>query len=393
MPALAPSHPSLSTLTPAPRPCAPDGSLPLAQAPVLVTGGTGFLGRRLVERLLTAGRSVTILGRTPAPDLEKRGVRFIRASLDDAPAVQAACAGIKTIFHTAAKVGVWGRYDDFFRTNVLGTRALLAGARAHGVTHFIHTSTPSVVYNARALCDADESLPLTTACPSPYPLTKALAEGEVLAAHSESFRTIALRPHLIWGVGDPHLVPRVLARARAGRLRIVGDGQNQVDMVHVENAVDAHLLAENALNPYPLLKDARGGEITPASLGSPPATSRQSAGGRAYFITNGEPVYLWTWINALLVALGEPPVTKKISLRTASALGACCETTWRFFPLRGEPPMTRFIAAELAKDHWFNLAAARRDLNYTPRITMAAGTAELVASLLAQKTISCSPSR
>jgi nucleoside-diphosphate-sugar epimerase len=164
-------------------------------------------------------------------------------------------------------------------------------------------------------------------------------------------------------------------------------------MVHVENAVDAHLLAENALNPYPLLKDARGGEITPASLGSPPATSRQSAGGRAYFITNGEPVYLWTWINALLVALGEPPVTKKISLRTASALGACCETTWRFFPLRGEPPMTRFIAAELAKDHWFNLAAARRDLNYTPRITMATGTAELVASLLAQKTISCSPSR
>ena len=137
---------------------------PLASGgPALVTGGTGFLGRRLVERLLAAGRPVTVLGRTPAPDLEQRGVRFVRASLDDAAAVQAACAGIGTVFHVAAKVGVWGRYDDFFRTNVLGTRALLAGCQAHGVPRFVHTSTPSVVYNGRDLAGADESLPLTTA--------------------------------------------------------------------------------------------------------------------------------------------------------------------------------------------------------------------------------------
>ena len=370
---------------PASLPCAPDGSCSLANSRTLVTGGTGFLGRRLVERLLAAGRSVSILGRTPAPDLEKRGVRFIRASLDDTPAVQAACAGITTIFHTAAKVGVWGRYDDFFRINVLGTRALLAGAREHGVTHFIHTSTPSVVYNGGALSGADESLPLTTACPSPYPLTKALAEREVLAAHRPSLRTVALRPHLIWGVGDPHLVPRVLDRARAGRLRIVGDGQNQVDMVHVENAVDAHLLAEHALTQCHLLGDTFWGEIFSGKSERTSAMSPQSVGGRAYFITNGEPVYLWAWINELLVALGEPPVTKKISLRTASALGALAETAWRMFPLRGEPPMTRFIAAELAKDHWFDLTAARRDLGYAPRISMAAGTAELVASLRAKK--------
>lgn len=330
---------------------------------VLVTGGTGFLGRRLVERLLAEGRSVTILARRPAPDLEKRGVRFISASLDDAPAVTAACAGVDTVFHTAAKVGVWGRYDDFYRTNVLGTRAILAGCRAHGVPRLVYTSTPSVVYNGRDLAGADESLPLTTDCPSPYPLTKALAEREVLAAHSAGLRTIALRPHLIWGVGDPHLIPRVLARARAGRLRIVGTGQNRVDMVHVENAVDAHLLAEQALTVCHLIDDKR------------------SAAGRAYFITNGEPVILWDWINGLLTALGEPPVTKKISLRTATTAGAVCETLWRLLPLKGEPPMTRFIAAELAKDHWFDLAAARRDLGYTPRITMAAGTAELVASL------------
>ena len=335
---------------------------------VLVTGGTGFLGRRIVERLLAAGRRVTVLARKPAPDLEARGVRCISASLDDAAAVTAACAGIETVFHTAAKVGVWGRYDDFFRTNVLGTRALLDGCRVHGVPRLIYTSTPSVVYNGRDLAGADESLPLTTSCPSPYPLTKAIAEREVLAANYATCRTIALRPHLIWGVGDPHLVPRVLERARAGRLRIVGEGKNRVDMVHVENAADAHLAAEAALT-----------------------NTNSSAAGRAYFITNDEPVVLWDWINALLRALGEPPITKKISLGAASTIGAVCETLWRVLPVSSEPPMTRFIAAELAKDHWFDLTAARRDLGYAPRVTMAAGTAELVAALRKSSATSVHP--
>ena len=333
----------------------------------LVTGGTGFLGRRLVERLLADGRRVAVLGRTPAPDLAARGVRFIRASLEDAPAVRAACAGIETVYHTAAKVGVWGRYGDFYRANVLGTRALLEGCRLHGVARLIHTSTPSVVYHGGPLANADESLPLTTACPSPYPLTKALAEREVLAANSAALRTLALRPHLIWGRGDPHLVPRLLARARAGRLRIVGDGRNRVDLVHVDNAVDAHLLAEAALR------------LSPGSWDQPAGPRR--ADGRAFFITNGEPVRLWDWINGLLAALGEPPVTKQVSWGSAAALGAVCEAAWRVLPLRGEPPMTRFIATELAQDHWFNLAAARRDLGYAPRVTMAAGTADLVAGL------------
>jgi nucleoside-diphosphate-sugar epimerase len=326
------------------------------QGPVLVTGGTGFLGRRIVDRLLAQGRSVRVLGRTPAADLEQRGVRFVRASLDDAAAVRAACVGVETVFHVAAKVGVWGRYADFFRTNVLGTRALLAGCRAAGVKRLVYTSTPSVVYNGGGLAGADESLPLTTQCPSPYPLTKAIAEREVLAADSPPLQTVALRPHLIWGVGDPHLVPRVLERARAGRLRIVGDGKNRVDMVHIENAVDAHLLAEQAL---------------------------PAAGGRAYFITNGEPVALWEWINDLLRALGEPPVTKRLSLRTATIVGAMCETLWRVLPISNEPPMTRFVAAELAKDHWFDIAAARRDLGYVPRVNMKQGTEELVRALRA----------
>lgn len=323
-----------------------------------------------MERLLQQGRRVAVLGRTPARDLEERGVRFIAASLDDADAVRAACAGMETVFHVAARVGVWGRYQDFFRTNVLGTRAVLEGCRMHGVRRLVYTSTPSVVYNGRDLAGADESLPLTTHCPSPYPQTKAIAEREVLAANNPPLRTVALRPHLIWGVGDPHLVPRVLDRARKGRLRIIGSGRNRVDMVHVTNAVDAHLLAERALADA-AEQNERG--------------ARRSAAGRAYFITNREPVVLWEWINGLLRALGEREVTQRISLGAASAVGTVCEAAWRVLSLRGEPPMTRFVAAELAKDHWFDITAARLDLGYAPRVSMADGTAELVEALKRQR--------
>ncbi len=297
-------------------------------------------------------------GRTPAPDLEARGVRFIRAALENPSAMGNACEGAETVFHVAAKVGVWGAHQEFFRANVLGTRAVIDGCRAHGVRRLVHTSTPSVVYNGRDLAGADESLPLTSKCPSPYPLTKAQAEAEVLAANGPSLRTVALRPHLIFGKGDPHLVPRLLSLARSRRLRIVGRGTNRVDMVHVENAADAHVLAEAAL-------------ASPAS----------AVGGKAYFITNGEPVVLWDWINGLLASLGEPPVAGRIPLSAASAIGAACEAAWRVLRLRGEPPMTRFVATELARDHWFDITSARRDLGYVPRISMAEATAELVATL------------
>jgi nucleoside-diphosphate-sugar epimerase len=335
-------------------------SLPsvIKKSSVLVTGGTGFLGHRLVDRLLGQGREVIVLARRPADDLVARGVRFICADLADADAVRAACAGVETIFHVAARVGVWGSYKKYFQANVLGTRALLEGCRAHGVRKLIYTSTPSVVYTSRDLAGADESLPLTTGCPAAYPLTKAMAEREVLAANSPALATIALRPHLIWGAGDPHLVPRLLASARAGRLRIVGQGKNRVDMTHIENAVEAHLLAESTL-----------------------AWPDSSAAGHAYFITDGAPVVIWDWINGLLHALNEPPITKHVSLRSAQVFGAACELAWRVLPLRGEPPMTRFVAAELAKDHWFSITAARRDLGYVPRVGMAEGMAELVQFL------------
>lgn len=326
--------------------------------PALVTGGTGFLGSRIVDRLLAQGRRVAVLGRTPAPGLEARGVRFLRVALEDAEAVRSACAGVETVFHVAAKVGVWGKFSDYHRANVLGTEAVIEGCRAHGVRRLVHTSTPSVVYNGRDLGGADEALPLATRCPSPYPLTKAAAEARVIAAHSATLATVALRPHLVWGPGDPHLVPRILERARSGRLRIVGEGRNRVDMVHVENAADAHLAAEAALR-----------------------TPNSPAGGRAFFITNGEPVILWDWINELLAGIGEPRVTKKVSLGAAATFGALCEAAWHLLPLGGEPPMTRFVAAELARDHWFDPSAARRDLGYAPRVTMAQGTAQLIEAL------------
>jgi nucleoside-diphosphate-sugar epimerase len=331
-----------------------------SREPALVTGGTGFLGRRIVERLLWQGRPVSVVARNPAPDLEARGVRFIRADLGDADAIRAACAGARTVFHAAAKVGVWGPYAEYFRANVLGTRAVIAGCREHGVARLVYTSTPSVVYNGRDISGADESLPLTRSCPCPYPPTKAAAEAEVLAANGPGLATVALRPHLIWGPGDPHLVPGILAAARSGRLRIVGGGRNRVSMVHVENAADAHMAAERSL-------------MEPGA----------AAGGRAYFVTDGEPVVLWEWVNALLAALGEPTVTRRVPLWAAYAAGATCEAAWGLLRLRGQPPMTRFVATELARDHWFVAAAAKRDLGYEPGVSPREAMAGLVSSLRA----------
>lgn len=341
-------------------------SAPPRHSPALVTGATGFLGSRLLARLRAAGRPLTIVSRSPRPELASAGIRVVVGSLHDPAIAAEAARDAETVFHVAARVGVWGCLADFQRDNVEATRVLLEAARTAGARRFIYTSTPSVVYNGRDLAGADEALPLATRCPSPYPLTKARAEHLALAANTSNFRVCALRPHLIWGVGDPHLVPRILSRARAGRLAIVGRGDNRVDMVHVDNAVSAHLLAETAL-----------GE---------PCASPGPAAGRAYFITNAEPVRLWDWVNDLLIRLGEPPVRRRLPLPAAYALGAAAELAWRTLRRADEPPMTRFIAAELAKDHWFDPSAARRDLGYVPAKTMAEGTAELVRHLLSART-------
>lgn len=322
----------------------------------LVTGGGGFLGRAIVKRLLAEGRQVRVVGRSPQPDLEKLGVTFVQGDMADPHVAARAVEGCETVFNVAAKAGVWGAYTDFFYANVLATHMVMHRAEAAGVKYFVHTSTPSVVYNGRALAGADESLPYTTAkiCPAAYPVTKAVAEDIVLTADSENFRTCALRPHLIWGVGDNHLVPRIVARAKSGRLRIVGSGTNRVDMTHVDNAAHAHLLAERAL-------------------------VSGAARGKAYFLSDDAPVALWPWVDDLLVRLDVPPVTKSVPVGFAYAGGAAAEVFWKITGRAGEPPMTRFVAAELAKDHWFSIAAAKRDLGYAPLVDNEKAMNELVA--------------
>lgn len=340
------------TTIPPPAPLATD-------AITLVTGASGFVGGLIARRLLAAGRRVRAVARSPLPALGALGAETVRVDVADEPAMRAACAGVETVFHAAARVGIWGAREEFERTNIGGAHSVLAACRAQGVARLVFTSSPSVVFNDADLAGVDESQPRGTSFPADYPRTKAEAERIILEAHEPGrLATCALRPHLIWGVGDQNLIPRVVARARAGRLRIVGAGKNIVDLTHVENVVDAHLCAERAL-----------------------AWAGSAAGGRPYFITNDAPVPLWNWINDLLGRLNVAPVTRRISLANARRIGAVCEGLWRTFRLSGEPPMTRFVASELAKDHWFRIDAARRDLDYAPRITMAQGMDELVAWL------------
>ncbi len=342
--------------TPAPR----QPPTPLAtDAITLVTGASGFVGGRLARRLLAAGRRVRAVARSPLPELAQLGAETMRADIAEAAAMESACRGAATVFHAAARVGVWGPRVEFERTNIDGAQAILAACRTQGVARLVFTSSPSVVFSDTDLAGVDEAQPRGTSFPADYPRTKAEAERLILEAHEPGrLATCALRPHLIWGVGDQNLIPRVVARARAGRLRIVGSGKNVVDLTHVENVVDAHLCAELAL-----------------------ATPDGAAGGRPYFITNGEPVVLWDWINDLLGRLGVPPVTRRLSLASARRIGAVCEALWSTLRLSGEPPMTRFVASELAKDHWFRIDAARGDLGYTPRVSMAQGMEELVATM------------
>ena len=324
--------------------------------PVFVTGASGFIGGKIAERLLADGRKVRVLSRRPLPELEARGAEVIPGDLDDIHALRRGCASAESVFHVAGRVGVWGPREEFFHVNVGGTRNVIAACREAGVSRLIYTSSPSVVYNGGDLRNVNESAPLCLHAPCAYPTSKAAAELEVLAAHGPNFATIALRPHFVWGPGDRNVVPRVLALAKRGRLKIIGSGENKVDVTHITNVVDAHLLAEGAL-------------VQP----------NHPAGGRAYFITNGEPVVLWKWINNLLMELNEPPITKHVSLSTAYFAGGVLEAAWRTLRLKGEPPMTRFVAKEMSTDHWFDITAARRDLGYHPLMTVADGVKELVA--------------
>jgi nucleoside-diphosphate-sugar epimerase len=328
-----------------------------ASTTALVTGGGGFLGGAIVKRLLARGERVHTFQRNSYPELAESGATNHQGDLTDLGAVDRAMRGCDVVFHAAAKVGVWGRYRDFFAANVEGTRHVIEACRRNRVRRLVYSSSPSVVFDGRGGHGIDESAPYPKRYLSPYPKTKALAERLVLAANDDELATVSLRPHLIWGPGDRHLVPRIVHRARTGKLRLVGTGENLVDVVYIDNAVEAHILAADALAP------------------------EAACAGRAYFISNGEPRRLGELINQILAAACVPPVRRSISPHLAYVVGAILETVHAAFRIEAEPLITRFMVRELATSHWFDLTAARRDLGYEPAISIDEGLRRLERAL------------
>ena len=316
----------------------------------LVTGGGGFLGLYIVEQLCAAGHEVRVFSRGIYPALTALGVETQQGDLQDANAVDKACTGIDAVFHVAAVPGVWGPWETYHGINTLGTLNVISGCQKSGVRRLVYTSSPSVVFDGVDHVDAEESLPYPTKWLCHYPHSKALAEQAVLAANeTQGLRTVSLRPHLIWGPRDNHLIPRLIQKARAGQLRQVGRGENVVSISYVENAAIAHLQAEESLR------------------------YSTSAVGRAYFINEPDPVNLWDWINLILKCAGLPPVTRRISASVAWNAGAVLETAWKVFGRKHEPPMTRFVAAQLSGSHSYSILAAQRDFGYQPLVTVEEG--------------------
>lgn len=328
----------------------------------LVTGGGGFLGRYIVEQLRARGDQVRSFGRGKYPELTAMGVEVVRGDIADRDAVLRACQGVEVVYHVAALPGIAMQWAPYEEANIHGTEHVLAACREHGVERFVYTSSPSVTFAGVDQCGVDEQTPCDfdwmIAHRAHYSRSKAIAEQAVLAANDGRLRTCALRPHLIWGPCDNHLIPRLIARARAGRLRRVGDGKNRVDTIYVENAAVAHLQAADAL-----------------LVGSSPVA------GKAYFLSQNEPVNCWDWIDEILALVDVPPVRKTISRRSAERAGLVLENVYRLLSLSGEPPMTQFLAAQLATSHWFDLSAARRDFGYAPAVSTNEGMRRLGAWL------------
>lgn len=321
----------------------------------LVTGGGGFLGSAIAKKLRQAGFGVRSFSRGDYPFLKEWGVETLHGDLGQYPEVERACSGCDVIFHVAANTGLWGPYKDFYLPNVVGTESVLKAARRLGVPKLIFTSSPSVVFNGRDMEGVDESVGYATHFKSPYPKTKAIAEQMVLGANCSSLATVALRPHLIWGPGDPHLIPGILARGRG--FKRIGRAKKLVDFTYIDDAAEAHVQAAAVLSP-----------------GS-------AVAGRAYFITQGEPMDPWDFINRVLEIGGLPQISGSVSPTVAYAAGWLLEAIHRIFQIRKEPRVTRFLIEELSTSHWFDISAAKSDLNYLPSVTMEQGFTHLRESL------------
>lgn len=315
----------------------------------IVTGGGGFVGKALCRALRARGAEVIAIGRGGYPDLLEDRIEVRRCDIGNADQVMKAFEAADAVFHTAAKVDMWGAHREFVRTNVEGTKNVIAACRHHGIPNLIFTSSPSVIANGKNLRGVDERTPYPKQFLASYPETKAAAERLVREAGARgALKTITLRPHLIFGPGDTNLMPNVVRRAKRGSLMRVGNGDNLVDFSFIEDCVQAHVNAYDAL------------------VGDPDLS------GKVYFISQGEPVRLWGWIDDVLDMHGAPRIKKSVPGKVAYSIAWWLEKAARVIPGCPEPRITRFLVCEMETDHYFCIDAARRDLDYRPGHSMAA---------------------
>lgn len=315
---------------------------------VLVTGGGGFLGSSICRQLGASGHKVTAFQRTPATHLADSGVTSIEGDVRDRDAVAAALEGCDAVIHCAARAGIWGEAEPYQSTNVEGTANVLEACRQLGVGCLVYTSSPSVVMDGRDIEGGDESLPLVTQPLTAYQASKIQAEAMVREANGPGLRTVVLRPHMMWGPGDPHLLPRLIDRAVNDRLFLPAPGK-KADLVFVENAARGHIQALQEL-----------------------ATSGRCA-GNVYFVTNNEPQEQGTFILRLLETAGVRARIRRIPPRLAKLVGTVMEHAFKLLRIDREPLLVRFTAAQLCASHWFDCSAARRDFGYVAPISVEQG--------------------
>ncbi len=315
---------------------------------VLVTGASGMLGTGVAQALIERGDDVTVLQRRPSglPCAE------IRGDLTDATVVNAAVVGQVAVVHLAAKVSVTGPWAEFARVNVLGTRALVRAARDAGVARFVHVSSPSVAHAGDPLVGAGASAADPVAARGSYARSKAMAELAALDAADDSMSVVAVRPHLVWGPGDTQLVERIVQRASSGRLVLIDGGRALIDTTYVTNAVEALV----------------------AALDHAPDVS-----GRAFVVSNGEPRTVAELFARICAAAGVVAPSRTVGYPLARAAGSVVEHAWSMLRRTDEPPMTSFLAEQLATAHWFDQRETQRALHWSPRVSLADGFAQLTA--------------
>jgi nucleoside-diphosphate-sugar epimerase len=321
----------------------------------LVTGGGGFVGLHIVKQLCEAGIDCIALGRNKYKEAQELGASCVQCDIRDATSVKSAISNVDTVFHVAALAGIWGPWLDYYQINVVGTENVIAACKKNGVENLVYTSTPSVVFNGDDIVLGDESLPYGEKPLCNYQKSKIIAEKIILKNNSNSLKTCAIRPHLVWGPGDPHLIPRLLQRGRNGELKKVGNCKNMVDISYVENVAEAHILAANNLE------------------------STGTAAGNAYFISQGEPVNLWDWVDELFSAFEVPEIKKRVPFLVAYTAGAILEGMHTLLASEKEPKMTRFLAEQLAKSHCFSIENAIQDLDYDVTISSEEGMKRMLA--------------